>query len=400
MTGNVVLGVTGGIAAYKSVYLLRLLRRSGLLVRVVMTPSAREFVAPLTFSTLSGYPVYEAFHEPTSGEWHSHVSLAEWADVMVIAPATANTVGKLSHGIADNLLTTTALAARAPIVLAPAMDAGMYENVAVQQNLSALRARGVRIVEPAAGWLASGLQGKGRMAEPESIHAEVFSAIGVSSGLLSGVKALVTMGGTREAIDPVRCLTNHSSGRMGRAVVEALAREGASVTVLCAGAEVVPEESSSVSVLRTMSAREMYDEATRLWPEMEVGVMAAAVADFTPVSSSVEKIDSQEAPDLKLEPTKDIAAALGKAKSAKQILVGFALETDEETAHAHEKLQRKHLDLCVYNRQEAGVSGTGTTHNRAILLYPNGNEQFRGSETKESLAEGIVRAVVNLRAGR
>lgn len=395
MQSRIVLGVTGGIAAYKSAYLLRLLVRQGFQVRVVMTPAATEFITPLTLSTLSGNPVRVDSFERSSGEWHSHVALAEWGDVLVIAPATANTLGKMAQGIADNLLLTTYLSFRKEVVVAPAMDLVMYQQPAMQANLELLRERGVRIVDSAEGYLASGLHGKGRMAEPELINAEVVSALGVG-GQLEGKQVLVTMGGTREALDPVRYLSNGSSGYMGRAVVEALSAYGARVHCVLTPSRYEPLPSSSVILHRVMSAQEMLTCCESLWSDMDGGVMVAAVADYRPAEQHAVKMRREEctAFNLSLQANPDIAATLGKSKRKGQWLVGFALETDGGLERAQEKMERKGFNLCVYNEQRAGVSGIGTKGNRATLLYAHGGKQVRPQEGKEQLARGIVEAIV------
>lgn len=394
MHGRVVLGVTGGIAAYKSVNLLRLLVRAGVEVRVVMTDAAREFVGPLTFSTLSGGPVYREFYERSTGQWNSHVGLAEWADAMVVAPATANTLAKMAGGVADNLLLTTYLSCRGEVVVAPAMDLTMYAHAATQANLDILRDRGVRIVEPEEGYLASGLHGKGRMAAEGRIWAEVISALG-AEGSMKGKRVLVTSGCTREAIDPVRYVGNSSSGYMGCAVVNALARRGAEVHCVSGPAQHQPIASSMVHVHAVESAEQMRNACEALWPGMDIGVMVAAVADYRPRARSEQKLRRVEGEELRLElvPNPDIAAGLGARKGARQLLVGFALETDGGTARAREKMARKGFDICVYNRQVPGVSGTGAHDNEAIILFDSGSEQIRGRESKESLAEGIMQAV-------
>ncbi|MDE6865736.1 MAG: bifunctional phosphopantothenoylcysteine decarboxylase/phosphopantothenate--cysteine ligase CoaBC, partial [Alistipes sp.] len=349
---RILLGITGSIAAYKAAQLCRLLVTAGADVQVVMTPLAKQFITPLTMATLSKHPIRVEFFDPENGAWHSHVSLGEWADCYLIAPATANTLAKMACGIADNLLLTTYLSARGPVVVAPAMDLDMYAHPATQQNLHTLAERGIRIVEPAEGELASGLHGKGRMAEPETIVAFVreLLANGTTSSTLSetnkslqGKRFVVTAGATIEAIDPVRYLTNHSSGKMGYAIAGELARRGAEVTLVSGRTAL----NTPVGVRRVdvLSAAEMYDATTAAFAEADGAVMCAAVADYTPAEVADRKLQKGDGEmTLVLKRTRDIAATLGAAKG-NRLLVGFALETHDEQAHAEAKLTNKNFDF-------------------------------------------------------
>ena len=391
---RILLGVTGGIAAYKSAYLVRMLVREGAQVQVLLTPTAHNFVTPLTMATLSQRPVYTDFFEPAHGEWNSHVGFGSWGDLMVIAPASANTLAKMAHGVADNLLLATCLAARCPVVVAPTMDVDMYEHPATQANLRTLQERGVRIIAPTAGFLASGLQGAGRMAEPESIVAYLRDLLAPREAL-KGVPVLLTMGPTREAIDPVRFVSNRSSGRMGCAIVAALLAAGADVHCVAGPAEVMPTAHERLHLYAVESAGEMLAKCEALWPDMRVGVMAAAVADYRPAKPAEGKIKrTSESLTLQLEPSADIARTLGERKSKEQYLVGFALETEAGLEAAKEKMARKHLDLCVLNSLQDKGAGFGTPTNKTTLLYADGTQESRALEAKETLAEALVDRIV------
>ena len=344
---HILLGITGSIAAYKAAVLCRLLKTAGADVRVVMTPLAKQFITPLTMATLSKNPILVEFFDPENGAWNSHVSLGEWADCYLIAPATANTLAKMAGGIADNLLLTTYLSARCPVVAAPAMDLDMYAHAATQQNLRTLAERGVRIVEPGEGELASGLTGKGRMAEPEAIAAFVGDLLREKKKSLQGKRLIVTAGATIEAIDPVRFISNHSSGKMGYAIAGELAGRGAEVT-LVTGRTALPTP-AGVERVDVLSAAEMYDAAVRVFEKADGAVMCAAVADYTPDSVSETKIKKGDGDMyIALRRTRDIAAELGAHKGGR-LLVGFALETHDEEAHAEAKLTKKNFDFIVLN---------------------------------------------------
>ena len=371
---HIILGITGSIAAYKAAMLCRLLVKEGAEVRVVMTPLAKQFITPLTMATLSKHPILVEFFNPENGEWNSHVSLGEWADMLLIAPATANTLAKMVTGIADNLLLTTYLSARSKVAVAPAMDLDMYAHITTQTNLKTLAERGVAIIEPAAGELASGLIGKGRMAEPEDIVEQV-KAIFASEKKksLEGKRYIVTAGATIEAIDPVRYITNHSTGKMGYAIAEELAKRGAEVRLI-SGRTALPTP-KGVERIDVLSAEDMYNAAVREWADADGGVMCAAVADYTPVTVADRKLKkSDDDMRIELKRTKDIAKELGATKG-ERVLVGFALETDNEEANAEGKLQRKNFDFVVLNSlQDKGAGFRGDT-NKVTLIDRNGHEE-------------------------
>ena len=372
---HIILGITGSIAAYKAAMLCRLLVKEGAEVRVVMTPLAKQFITPLTMATLSKHPILVEFFNPENGEWNSHVSLGEWADMLLIAPATANTLAKIVTGIADNLLLTTYLSARSKVAVAPAMDLDMYAHVTTQHNLKTLAERGVAIIEPQAGELASGLVGKGRMAEPEDIVEQVKSIFAEQEKKksLEGKRYIVTAGATIEAIDPVRYITNHSTGKMGYAIAEELASRGAEVSLI-SGRTTLPTP-KGVKRIDVLSAEDMYNAAVKEWENADGGVMCAAVADYTPVSVAERKLKkSDDDMRIELKRTKDIAKELGATKG-NRVLVGFALETDNEEANAEGKLQRKNFDFVVLNSlQDAGAGFRGDT-NKVTLIGRNGNEE-------------------------
>lgn len=369
---HILLGITGSIAAYKAAVLCRLLKTAGAEVRVVMTPLAKQFITPLTMATLAKNPILVEFFDPENGAWNSHVSLGEWADCYLIAPATANTLAKMATGVADNLLLTTYLSARCPVVVAPAMDLDMFAHPATQANLATLRSRGVRVVEPEAGELASGLTGKGRLAEPEHIVEAVTRLLAPTAKSLEGRHFLVTAGATIEAIDPVRFISNHSSGKMGYAIAGELATRGARVTLVSGRTALAcPEGVERVDVL---SAEEMYRAATEAFTACDGAVMCAAVADYTPEQVSETKLRKGDGElVIRLRRTHDIAAELGARKEGR-LLVGFALETDDEEAHAEQKLARKHFDFIVLNSlRDAGAGFRGDT-NKVTFIDQSGRE--------------------------
>ncbi len=381
---HILLGITGSIAAYKAAVLCRLLKTAGADVRVVMTPLAKQFITPLTMATLSKNPILVEFFDPENGAWNSHVSLGEWADCYLIAPATANTLAKMAGGIADNLLLTTYLSARCPVVAAPAMDLDMYAHAATQQNLRTLAERGVRIVEPGEGELASGLTGKGRMAEPEAIAAFVGDLLREKKKSLQGKRLIVTAGATIEAIDPVRFISNHSSGKMGYAIAGELAGRGAEVT-LVTGRTALPTP-AGVERVDVLSAAEMYDAAVRAFEKADGAVMCAAVADYTPDSVSETKIKKGDGDMyIALRRPRDIAAELGAHKGGR-LLVGFALETHDEEAHAEAKLTKKNFDFIVLNSlRDAGAGFRGDT-NKVTFIHPTGREALPLMATREVAA--------------
>ena len=392
---HIILGITGSIAAYKAAMLCRLLVKEGAEVRVVMTPLAKQFITPLTMATLSKHPILVEFFNPENGEWNSHVSLGEWADMLLIAPATANTLAKMVTGIADNLLLTTYLSARSKVAVAPAMDLDMYAHVTTQQNLQTLAERGVAIIEPQAGELASGLVGKGRMAEPEDIVEqvkEIFAEQEKKS--LDGKRYIVTAGATIEAIDPVRYITNHSTGKMGYAIAEELASRGAEVSLI-SGRTTLPTP-KGVKRIDVLSAEDMYNAAVKEWENADGGVMCAAVADYTPVAVADRKLKkSDDDMRIELKRTKDIAKELGAAKG-NRVLVGFALETDNEAANAEGKLQCKNFDFVVLNSlQDAGAGFRGDT-NKVTLIDRNGSEEHP-LMSKRDVAKVIVDKIENIK---
>ena len=370
---HIILGITGSIAAYKAAMLCRLLVKEGAEVRVVMTPLAKQFITPLTMATLSKHPILVEFFNPENGEWNSHVSLGEWADLLLIAPATANTLAKMTTGIADNLLLTTYLSARCKVAVAPAMDLDMYAHITTQQNLKTLAKRGVAIIEPTAGELASGLVGKGRMAEPEDIVEQVKEILDEKKKSLTGKTYIVTAGATIEPIDPVRYITNHSSGKMGYAIAEELALRGANVKLISGRTNLaVPKGVERIDVI---TAEDMYNATVKEWAEADGAIMCAAVADYTPQKVADRKLKkSDDGMCIELKRTKDIARELGNTKG-ERMLVGFALETDNEAANAEGKLHRKNLDFIVLNSlRDKGAGFQGDT-NKITIIDSNGSEE-------------------------
>ena len=364
---HIVLGISGSIAAYKSCTLLRLLIRAGAEVQVVITPAGKEFVTPVTLSALSGKPVVSEFFNQTDGTWHSHVDLGRWADMMVVAPATASSISKMAHGTADNMLITTYLSMKAPVVVAPAMDLDMYAHHTTQQNLQALRRMGVSVIEPATGELASHLMGKGRMEEPENIFVQIATMLRQRDEL-QGVTVMVTAGPTVERIDPVRYISNDSTGKMGFALAEALAERGANVKVVC-GPTALQTVHPGIERIDVQSAAAMYEAATTLFPQCHAAILCAAVADFTPENTSDTKIKrGVDDMIIRLKPTQDIAATLGRTKRADQVLVGFALETHDAVEHAKDKLRRKNLDFIVLNSLADPGAGFGYDTNKVTLI--------------------------------
>lgn len=387
---HIVLGITGGIAAYKSAMLARLLIKAGAEVQVVMTPNAREFITPVTLSALTGKPVVSEFFSANSGEWHSHVDLGLWADAMVIAPATASTIGKMANGVADNMLVTTYLSAKAPVFLAPAMDLDMMAHPSTTRNLDLLRSYGNHIIEAASGELASHLQGKGRMREPEEIVSvlEDFFSKGQS---LAGRKVLVTAGPTYEKIDPVRFIGNYSSGKMGYAIADEAASRGAEVVIVSGPVSVKPE-SPRVRVIRVESAEQMLAACEKEFGDSDIAVMCAAVADYAPAQAAASKIkrEKDEVPVIHLVKNPDIAATLGTRKLPGQTLVGFALETDNEHANALDKLRRKNLDMIALNSLRDPGAGFGTDTNKLTLIDSAGHTRELPLMSKREAAAALL----------
>ena len=386
---NVILGITGGIAAYKSAFLTRLLVKEGADVKVIMTPSAKEFITPLTLATLSKNVVYSEFFNSQNGDWNSHVDLGLWADLMIIAPATASTMGKMVNGIADNLLVTSYLSARCPVYIAPAMDLDMYKHQSTKKNIETLKSYGNFIIEPPTGELASGLDGKGRMEEPDNIINIINNNLAVSQDY-KGKNVLITAGPTFEKIDPVRFIGNYSSGKMGYAVAEEIAKQGARVT-LVSGPTSLHFTNNNINVIDIESADEMYKASVKQFKKADIAIMVAAVADFTPINRADNKI-KREKENLKIElqPTKDIAAELGRLKNKKQIIVGFALETQDEIKNASSKLKRKNLDFIVLNSLNNKGSGFKTDTNKITIIDKNNKITKFGLKSKTDVAVDIV----------
>ena len=392
---HIVLGITGSIAAYKACLLIRLLVKEGAEVQVVITPSGKEFITPLTLSTLTRKPVISEFFSQRDGTWNSHVDLGLWADLMVIAPATGSTIGKMAHGIADNMLITTYLPMKAPVMVAPAMDLDMYAHPATQHNIDILRSYGNIIVEPGSGELASQLVGKGRMEEPENILLHICDALNPHANRLRGKKVLITAGPTYEKIDPVRFIGNYSSGKMGYAIAETCASEGAEVTLVSGPTSLQPRH-TSIRCIRVESAQEMYEAATAQFADADITILSAAVADFTPEEVAGKKIKREKgAQTLTLQPTHDIAAELGRRKQEGQLLVGFALETHDEEANARHKLEKKNLDLIVLNSLQDAGAGFMHDTNKVTLLTAQSAQSFP-LKSKEAVAKDIIDKICDI----
>jgi len=390
---HIVLGLTGSIAAYKAAYLLRGLIKEGAEVQVVMTPSAKEFITPVTMSALSGKPVASEFFSANDGSWYSHVDMGQWADLVLIAPATAATIGKMAHGICDNLLVTTYMSAKCPVMIAPAMDLDMFRHPVNLANLDILRSLGNLIIEPGEGELASGLHGKGRMEEPENIVEEVVRFFDQKKKLLNR-HFLITAGPTYEKIDPVRFIGNYSSGKMGYAIANELASRGAKVT-LVSGPVQIKILNPNISVISIESAKEMYDHCVRIFPETDGAVMCAAVADFTPEKYSETKVKrGKDDLLIQLKPTVDIAGKLGQMKSANQLLVGFALETNDEMQNAFSKLSKKNLDFIVLNSMNDAGAGFGVDTNKITIIDRNNIPTFFELKSKAEVAADIVDRII------
>ena len=390
---HIILGITGSIAAYKSAVLCRLLVSAGAEVKVVMTSLAKQFITPLTMATVSKNPILVDFFNPENGEWNSHVKLGEWADLYLIAPATANTMAKMATGVADNLLLTTYLSARCPVAVAPAMDLDMYAHVATQRNMAQLREDGVHIIEPGSGFLASGLVGKGRMAEPQDILEAVVALLDEKKKSLEGKHFLVTAGATIEPIDPVRFISNHSSGKMGYAVAESLAARGAKVTLV--SGRTALDTPKGVDRVDVLSAEQMYEACNEVFEQTDGAVMCAAVADYTPQTVAEEKLKKGDGDmSIALKRTKDIAASLG-AKKGSRVLVGFAMETQNEKENAQSKLERKNFDFIVLNSLRTEGAGFRGDTNVVTLIDHVGAEELP-LMSKSDVAERIVDKIENL----
>lgn len=394
---KIIVGVTGGIAAYKAASLIRLLIKAGAEVQVLMTPAAHDFITPLTLATLSRRPVYTRFQDDAYGNWNNHVELGLWADLVIIAPATADTLARMANGICDNLLLAVVLSARCPVAAAPAMDLDMYKHSATQRNLAQLKKDGVLLIPPGTGELASGLHGEGRMAEPEDILAFAEATIGQKLRL-KGKQVLVTAGPTYEHIDPVRFIGNHSSGKMGFAIAEALAAEGASVTLVC-GPSQQQVKNPLIKRIDVVSAADMFVNSIKAFDKADAAILAAAVADYRPKTVAEQKIKKTKGKGLEyieLVETADILAELGRRKKAKQVLAGFALETNDEAKHAKDKLKRKNLDFIVMNSLRDAGAGFGTDTNK-ITIFGNNNKTTKFELMPKAEA---ARCIVNYLAER
>lgn len=387
---HIILGITGGIAAYKAVSLLRLFVKAGADVQVVITPAGKEFITPVTLSALSGHPVISEFFTANTGSWNSHVDLGLWADAVVIAPATASTIAKMANGVADNMLVTTYLSAKAPVFIAPAMDLDMFAHPSTQHNLDLLRSYGNHIIEPASGELASHLIGKGRMEEPEQIFKVVAEFLTHRKDL-EGKKVMITAGPTYEKIDPVRFIGNYSSGKMGYALAEECAERGADV-LLISGPVSIKAHHPSINVVAVESAQQMHDAALSAFPDSDAAIMCAAVADYAPVVVAEKKIkrEKDEIPVIELKKNPDIAAALGRIKKPEQMLVGFALETDNGMANAQSKLERKNLDMIVLNSLADKQAGFGVDTNKVTIIEKDGSVHSYEVKPKKEVAADIV----------
>lgn len=387
---HIILGITGGIAAYKCATLTRLLIKAGAEVQVIMTPNAKQFIQPLTLSTLSGKPVISEFFTANTGQWNSHVDLGLWADALIIAPATASTIGKMANGVADNMLVTTYLSAKAPVFVAPAMDLDMMRHPSTVRNLELLRSYGNHIIEPAEGELASHLIGKGRMEEPENI-LKVLDQFFAAKQDLAGKRVLITAGPTVEKIDPVRYISNFSSGKMGFALAEECASRGALVT-LVAGPVALKTENDNIERIDVTTAVEMYDAVMQALPHSDAIILCAAVADYRVANIAESKIkrEKTENPVIQLTPNPDIARAVGEVKRPNQVSVGFALETDHEQINAQGKLERKNLNFIVMNSLRDKNAGFQVDTNKVTIFTDQGETIDGECKSKRAVASDIV----------
>jgi phosphopantothenoylcysteine decarboxylase/phosphopantothenate--cysteine ligase len=394
---NILLGVTGSIAAYKSAFLIRLLVKAGANVKVVMTPASLDFITPLTLSTLSKNPVIIDFVKGKDGEWNNHVALGLWADAFIIAPASANTLAKMSTGLCDNLLLACYLSARCPVYAAPAMDLDMYKHPATLENLKRLNAFGNKIIPPGNGELASGLTGEGRMAEPEEIIAFMKNEFSKKKLALTGKHVLITAGPTYEALDPVRFIGNHSTGKMGFALAEEFANQGASVSLI-SGPTNLTTQNKSIHRIDITTAEELYEAALKEFKTADVSILSAAVADYKPETIAAQKIKkSDTAPVINLVPTRDTLFELGKLKKTNQLLVGFALETENEVENAKKKIKKKNLDLIVLNSlNDKGAGFKNDTNKVTIIDKYNNLTEFK-LKTKQEVAKDILNTILDFK---
>lgn len=385
---RIVLGITGSIAAYKACVLIRELIKAGAEVQAVMTPSAKEFITSLTISTLTHKPVISEFFDRRDGSWHSHVDIGLWADAMIIAPATASSIAKMANGVADNMLITTYLSMRAPVFVAPAMDVDMFSHTATQENIKTLRSYGNIIIEPETGELASGLEGKGRMEEP-AVIAKSLEAYFKSQNQLKGKRVLITAGPTYEKIDPVRFIGNYSSGKMGYALAEECAERGAEVE-LVSGPVSINLNRANIHITKVESAAQMYAAAVNVFPKTDIAILCAAVADFTPRETKDVKIKREKGDmAIQLVPTKDIAAELGRMKKESQFIVGFALETNDETNNAINKLKAKKLDFIVLNSLNDTGAGFSVDTNKITIISDTSKYEYP-LKPKREVAKDII----------
>lgn len=391
---RIVLGITGSIAAYKACVLIRELIKAGAEVQAVMTPSAKEFITPLTISTLTHKPVISEFFDRRDGSWHSHVDIGLWADAMIIAPATASSIAKMANGVADNMLITTYLSMRAPVFVAPAMDVDMFSHMATQKNIKTLRSYGNIIIEPETGELASGLEGKGRMEEP-AVIAKSLEAYFKSQNQLKGKRVLITAGPTYEKIDPVRFIGNYSSGKMGYALAEECAERGAEVE-LVSGPVSINLNRANIHITKVESAAQMYAAAVNAFPKTDIAILCAAVADFTPRETKDVKIKREKGNmAIQLVPTKDIAAELGRMKKESQFMVGFALETNDETNNAINKLKAKKLDFIVLNSLNDKGAGFSVDTNKITIISDTSKYEYP-LKPKREVAKDIIDKICEL----
>ena len=391
---RIVLGITGSIAAYKACVLIRELIKAGAEVQAVMTPSAKEFITPLTISTLTHKPVISEFFDRRDGSWHSHVDIGLWADAMIIAPATASSIAKMANGVADNMLITTYLSMRAPVFVAPAMDVDMFSHTATQKNIKTLRSYGNIIIEPETGELASGLEGKGRMEEP-AVIAKSLEAYFKSQNQLKGTRVLITAGPTYEKIDPVRFIGNYSSGKMGYALAEECAERGAKVE-LVSGPVSINLNRANIHITKVESAAQMYAAAVNAFPKTDIAILCAAVADFTPRETKDVKIKREKGDmAIQLVPTKDIAAELGRMKKESQFMVGFALETNDETNNAINKLKAKKLDFIVLNSLNDKGAGFSVDTNKITIISDTSKYEYP-LKPKREVAKDIIDKICEL----
>lgn len=392
---KILIGVSGSIAAYKTVVLVRALKKNKAEVKVVMTSSASDFIGPLTLSTVSGNPVYSKFADKNSGEWTNHVELGLWADLMVVAPASANTIAKMANGVCDNLLIATYLSAKCPVWFAPAMDLDMFVHPSTTNNIEKLKGFGNKCIDPNNGELASGLVGKGRMEEPEVISDLVVEYFSVNKDFL-GKKVVVTAGPTYEEIDPVRFIGNHSSGKMGIAIADEFAYRGADVALVC-GPSSIKSSVKSVRRIDVVSAEEMYQAVIAEQNELDIAVMAAAVADYTPLNKSVEKVKKKDGHlKVDLKRTTDILKHLGENKKEKQILVGFAMETQNELENASEKVISKNVSFIVLNSLNTKGAGFKSDTNKVTFVFPNNKITEFELKSKLNVARDIANTVKDL----